>query len=224
MRSADRWALSVIRLANIATLAHAILPTPPEFVTPSTSSPAPCPPPGLGIPAEPAQWFADEVHAHDSQLKAYLRSAYPTVGDVDDVIQESYLRVWKAQTMGPIRSAKAFLFRIARNIAVDLLRRRQASPFSPIGDLARLAVIEDGPGVAETIGIQEKIALLTEALETLPPRRREIVICCKLQGLSYRDAARKFGLSEKTIAEHVYRGAQCLGEELARRGVSSFVE
>lgn len=67
---------------------------------------------------EQAQWFANEVHAHASQLKAYLRGAFPSVRDVDDVVQESYLRIWKARAIHPIESAKTFLFTIARRVAL----------------------------------------------------------------------------------------------------------
>jgi hypothetical protein len=42
-------------------------------------------------------WFAEEVQPHDAQLKAYLRGAFPAVRDVEDVVQESYLRVWRAR-------------------------------------------------------------------------------------------------------------------------------
>lgn len=54
------------------------------------------------------------MHAHDEQLKSYLRLAFPTVRDVDDIVQESYLRTWRRQSSQPIRAAKAFLFTVAR--------------------------------------------------------------------------------------------------------------
>ena len=51
---------------------------------------------------------------HDDHLKAYLRTSFPTVRDVDDIVQESYLRIWRRQSIQPVRTAKAFLFTIAR--------------------------------------------------------------------------------------------------------------
>ena len=53
-----------------------------------------------------ARWFAEEVQPHDAQLRAYLRGAFPTACDVDDVMQESYLRVWRVRATGPISSAR----------------------------------------------------------------------------------------------------------------------
>ena len=172
--------------------------------------------------ADHSRWFAEEVHPHDATLRGYLRGSFPTVRDVDDVVQESYLRIWKARAGRPILSAKAFLFRVARNVALDLLRHGRSSPVEAVGDLAELRVIDDKPGVAERMGTAERIEILAAALDALPPRCREIMILCKLQGQTYRQVAARFGISEKTVAEHVYRGAQRLGEELHQRGVHRF--
>lgn len=171
---------------------------------------------------ELADWFNDEVHAHENQLKAFLRGSFPSVRDVDDVVQESYLRVWRARTAQPIQSAKAFLFRVARNLALDTVRHHRRSPVDGAGDAAALDVIDETPTVAEAINLNERIALLTAALDALTTRHRQAVILCKLQGVSHRDAALRLGISEKTVTEHVYRGVQRLGEELQRRGVHHF--
>ena len=167
-------------------------------------------------------WFAVEVQPHDAHLKAYVRGVFPAVRDVEDVVQESYLRVCKAQTAGSVVSARAFLFRIARNLALDLLRRERRSPIAQVGDLAALHVVEDRPDAAETVEARDRFAMLDEALAALSPRHRQIVILCKLQSKSHREVAALLGIAEKTVTEHVYRGVQRLGEELQRRGINRF--
>ncbi|MGH7946665.1 MAG: RNA polymerase sigma factor [Opitutaceae bacterium] len=144
--------------------------------------------------------------------------------DVDDVVQESYLRVWRARAAQPIESARAFLFRVARNIALDLVRRDRRAPLEQVGDLAELDVVDESESsdVRHGVVTRERIALITEALDALPSRQRQLVILCKLQGLSHRTAAEQLGLAEKTVTEHVYRGVQRLGEELQRRGLYHF--
>lgn len=176
------------------------------------------PVPPASAARDPARWFHDEIHAHDSQLKAYLRGSFPAVRDVEDVVQESYLRIWRARASRPIESAKAFLFRVARNVAVDLLRRGRSSPIEPHGEVSDVPALDEVRGAADQPTTEERIELLVTALERLPKRSREIVILCKLQGVSYRQAAERLGISEKTVAEHVYRGTQRLGEELQHLG------
>lgn len=169
-----------------------------------------------------ARWFADEVHTHESSLRSYLRGSFPAVRDVDDVVQESFLRIWKARAEYPVRSAKGFLFRIARNLALDTVRRRKTSPLEQVGELTEMRVLDERPGVVDALSANEKLAVLADALDALPARCREVVILCKLQGKSYREAAHTLHLSEKTVAEHVYRGTRRLGEELNKRGIYTF--
>jgi len=172
---------------------------------------------------EEARWFAEEVHAHDSQLKAYLRGSFPTVRDVDDVVQESYLRVWKARATQPIQSTKAFLFKVARNAALNIVNRERSSPVSiVVGDLAGLPVLVDRPGVAEVIGKEEKLRLLVQALATLPPRCREVTVLRKLKGIPQREVAARLGIAEKTVEEQVARGVRRCEAWLRKQGVSSF--
>ena len=112
-----------------------------------------------------AEWFAEEVQPHGAQLKSYLRSAFPSVRDIDDVVQESYLRIWRTRTAQPIRSAKAFLFEVARRLAIDFTRHQARSPIDAIPDLASLAVMEGRPGVAEAVSTKEEIAWLARPLD-----------------------------------------------------------
>ena len=183
--------------------------------TPKTSA-------GSITPVDSARWFVDEAFSQNSALQSYLRSAYPKLRDVDDVIQESYLRLWKVRATQPIRSAKAFLFTVARRLAIDVHRRNRTSPVDLVGDLATVPVIEERRSIADTAGVQEKVALLVEALAALPPRCREIFMLRKLDGFSQRDVAIRLGLSERTIEEQVARGMKRCEEFLRRRGITEY--
>ena len=83
-----------------------------------------------------SRWFAEEVQPHDALLKAYLRRSFPAERDLDDVVQEAYLRLWRARLSPRIRFSKAFLFQVARRIVIDLLRRERVSPIIAVTDLA----------------------------------------------------------------------------------------
>jgi RNA polymerase sigma factor (sigma-70 family) len=166
-----------------------------------------------------ARWFLEEVHAHDSSLRAYLRGSFPLVRDVDDVVQESYARVWKARPSEPIRSAKAFLFRVARHLAIDWLRRDRVSPIDGVTDFADLCVLDDRPSVAESACVREETGLLLAAIDALPSRCREIVILRKLRGLSQKEIAALLGLSEQTVQVQIARGVKKCDKFLRSYGV-----
>jgi RNA polymerase sigma factor (sigma-70 family) len=160
---------------------------------------------------EQARWFTEEVQPHEPVLRAYLRGSFPTVRDVDDVVQESYLRIWRARAGEPIRSAKAFLFQVARRVALNLVRKHRNAPFIDYGDFAVSRVLDDGPNASDALILQERIDLLADALMALPPRCREVVVLHKVKGLPQKEVAAQLGLSERTVESHVRTGvAKCL--------------
>jgi RNA polymerase sigma-70 factor (ECF subfamily) len=175
-------------------------------------------PPCANISLEKKRWFKDEVHTHDAKLKTYLRSSFPSV-DVDDVVQESYLRVWLANLARPVASARAFLFTVARHLALDSLRHRKKSPIIGVPDLTVLGVIDESRDAAEAAATSDEIALLAEAIDSLPARCREIIILRKIQHISQRDVAQRLGISEGTVEEQVYRGIRRLEAFFVRHSV-----
>ena len=70
-----------------------------------------------------ARWFVDEIQPHEAMLRAWLRGRFSLGSNVDDIVQEAYLRAIKAREKGALHSPKAFLFKAARNLSIDYLRK-----------------------------------------------------------------------------------------------------
>ncbi len=173
-------------------------------------------------PRESAQWFTDEVQPHEPVLRAHLRAAFPAVRDIDDIVQESYLRMWRARLERPIASSRAFLFTVARHVALDLVRGLRRSPIDPAVDVTALQIAEDRAAVSDMLGAREKIELLGEAVGALPERCRQIVVLHKIQGLSQREVATRLGISERTVENLVARGVRRCEAHFRARGVEFF--
>mgnify|MGYP001608945148 CR=1 FL=1 len=169
-----------------------------------------------------ARWFSEEVHAHEASLRAYVRGSFPTVRDVDDVVQESFLRVWRARLGRPIASSKRFLFIVARHVVLDSIRRARKSPIDSFVDSAGLHVVESRPSVADVLSDQEKIDLLGRAVGALPARCREIIILHKIMGRSQREVAGELGVCEKTVENQVARGVQHCKDFFRQHGIEYF--
>lgn len=169
--------------------------------------------------ADQSRWFAEEVRSHEAQLKSYLRGAFPSVRDVEDVVQESYLRVWRRQLLRPVDSARSFLYMVARNLAIDSLRRKAVSPVDQVSDLAGLNVLDDRPDAADAACTTDELNLLLEAIDSLPPRCRQVVVLSKLCGLSPREIALKLGIAEGTVHVHGGKGVRRCEAFLRARGI-----
>ena len=174
-----------------------------------------------------SRWFNEEVYRHDASLKTYLRHSFPSVRDVDDVVQESYLRVWRRQTLRPITdvtgsvkaSIKSFLFQVARRLAIDTVRRKNASPVEEMIDLSSLEVVEPRAGVSDAVCSNQEFELMLEAISMLPGRCREVVILRKLYGLSTTETATRLEISEDTVHTLARKGLQRVQDFLRYRGV-----
>jgi len=158
--------------------------------------------------SETARWFAEEVQPHESILRSYLRRKFPGLQDVDDVVQESFLKILKARIDGKLRSARGFLFTAARNAALDGFRRRRPEYHETIGEDLPLCVLEDSPGVAEIVSLEQELNLLAEAIEALPLRCRQVLKLRKIYGLSHKEIAIQLGISERTVNVQVGLGVR----------------
>lgn len=163
---------------------------------------------------DPAGWFSAEVWPHNAQLRAYLRGAFPAVRDVDDLVQESYLRVWRRHLERPIASGRAFLFQVARRLALDLARRERAAPFAAAAEHERAGRTDDTADPARAACTREETELLFAAIDRLPARCREIVILRKIQGRSQKEIAALLGLAETTVQVQASRGLRLCAEYL----------
>lgn len=185
----------------------------------SESSAPPCGGPELVAQMEQGRWFAEEVLPHETMLRAYLRRHFPSLGDVDDVVQESYLRLIRARAEGRLRSVKGLLFTAARNAAVDIFRRKGSFAPTEVDQIDGGAVLDNRPGVVESISRSQELDLLAEAVESLAPRCREVLKLRKIYGLSHREIARVLGISEGTVHVQVGRGMRRCVEFMEARGL-----
>lgn len=170
-------------------------------------------------PPDLAAWYREELMVHEASLRAYLRRAFPIVTDPDNVVQETFVRVLQAHRTGRIENVRGYLFATARYIALNLMRRRDVVSIESIAEIEDLPIIHDGPGVADQVSLKFDLEILTEAIQSLPPRCREVLTLRKIDGLSQRDIAARMGISEHTVEAQVTTGMRRCAQFLRQRGL-----
>ena len=142
--------------------------------------------------------YADNVYG-------YVRSIVHDHHEAEDVTQHVFTKLMTALPKYEAREVPfaAWILRVARNVALDHMRRRRAIPCDEVRELdAR----RDDQGDA-----QETALTLREALDDLPDDQREVIVLRHLVGLSPGEIADRLGRTEPSIhgLHHRGRGALC---------------
>lgn len=127
------------------------------------------------------------------------------------------MRLWRARQNGEVTAPKAFFFAIARNIALDLVRHQHLARTDSLAEMDCSFVSDDSEAIPEAVARNQELALLTEAIQSLPERCREVFTLRKLYGLSQKEIAQRLGISEHTVSAQLTIGLHKCTEFLVRR-------
>jgi len=178
----------------------------------SRASNLPLPP----VDPEQSAWFTQELQPHEAMLRAWLRSQFSTQTDIDDIVQEAFVRVLHAHAAGGVKAPKAFLFVTARNLALMQLRRKKVACEDRLTEAELWDILDESVDVPEAVARVQELELLTAAIQSLPTRCRQIVTLRKIYGMSQKDVAAELGIAEHTVEAQSTIALRKLGEYFAR--------
>ncbi|TDQ79254.1 RNA polymerase sigma factor [Sphingobacterium yanglingense] len=134
---------------------------------------------------------------------------------VEELHQDTFMRLWNArEQLQENTQLKAFLFTIARNLAIDFYRK--AAKDKELQRNLALHIQLDYDHIEPLLQQKETLLLLEELISKLPPQRQKIFRLIKMEGKSYEEAARHFDVSMSTIKDHMARSSQFLKQQLAQ--------
>ena len=146
----------------------------------------------------------DLFTAHHSRLFRYFCRAVGRAETARDLTQEVFLRVSRTQIPATVDGSTAWLFRIARNLAIDHGRKqlRQPEPSALLCEPARSAS-------------QDVELAVNEALASLPALDRDVFLMREVSGLGYEEIAASCELTEDAVRSRLHRTRLQLREYLA---------
>jgi RNA polymerase sigma-70 factor (ECF subfamily) len=163
-----------------------------------------------------ARWFEEHLRPHEGMLRAWLRGKFPLEADLDDILQEAYLRVLAVRRAGTVESPKALLFATARNLALMNLRHRRVENADSLAEIDSTGILDEQADVAEAASRAQELEILTQAIQSLPTRCRQILTLRKIYGLSQKEVAAELGIAEHTVEAQGTIGLRKIGEFFAR--------
>jgi RNA polymerase sigma-70 factor, ECF subfamily len=157
---------------------------------------------------------------HEAELRRWLLSRAPGTGEVDDLLQDVFLKVLRhREQLDRIAQPRAWLFEVARNTLTDRLRVSRASLPLPEDVEALPASLEE----ADTVDSLAQ-ACLPRVLVELDPQDREALELCDLQGMPQADFARLKQLSLPAAKSRVQRARRRMRERMTLACQVSFDE
>lgn len=158
----------------------------------------------------------------EAAFERLFRAWYPRLADhalrllgdrdrAEDAVQEVFVALWRGRERLPAPEAlTGYLHRAVRNRALNQLRQRRGDQVDVDG-LLSASVAPEGPARLEAADLQRRILL---ALESLPPRTREVFLLSREQQLSYAAIAETLEISVKTVETLMGRALRSLREQV----------
>lgn len=154
------------------------------------------------------------------RLVAFTYSFVRSEPVAEELVQDLFLTIWRQRQRWELRTTlRAFLFRSARNAALNHLRHEgvsRAASDDASADARTLAMGDPSPDPHDEAEVDELARAANAAVSRLSPRCRLAFTLCRGQGLSYAETAQVMGISEHTVKVQMARALMALRLSLAR--------
>ena len=180
-----------------------------------------------------AAFVAGDEEAFSTLTGRHLKTVYSFamrfVGDsneAEDIVQETFLKSWKSagQYKEEASKFKTWVLRVARNTAIDHLRKRKHIPFSQFdtedGHNVLVETVPDTESLPdEVVATFQDAQMVQEALAELSPDAREVVVLHYVNGLTFLEIGDMLGEPQNTVKSRHHRAIINLRKILGKKGI-----
>lgn len=148
-----------------------------------------------------------------SDLVRHLSRRVGGAADAGDIIQDTFLRIQKIPVDTEIQHPRAYVFRMADNVATDHLRARQSrSRYFVNGETPEIEA--DQVSAERVLDYRQRLALLERAIAGLPARQRQVFLMHKFDGLSHLQIAAELGISRSAVEKLIMKALATCRDQL----------
>lgn len=157
--------------------------------------------------------FQATVRAHKDRLFALAVHLTGDRAEAEDVVQESFIKLWRQRPPPEEGSVLPWLLTVARNASLDRLRKRRLTVLDDGATAEREAGAEPGPD--RRLSDEEFRRRLDQALDALEEPYRSLVVMREMQGLEYAVIAEALSLSLSQVKVYLHRARRRLRHQLS---------
>lgn len=153
----------------------------------------------------------DELRRAQHSLSRWLRRHGTPRDDVEDAIQDAFVRLYRTEREMPVHNPTGFLMAAVKRIRIDHWRcAKRRERLFVTGSPEALETPDPAPRPDDAAETDERLAALARRLETLSPRTRDIFVLSRLEGRTYAEIASALGISVSAVEKHIARAALSL--------------
>ncbi|HBO15567.1 MAG TPA: RNA polymerase subunit sigma-70 [Porticoccaceae bacterium] len=138
--------------------------------------------------------------------------------DVEDIIQETYVHLCKIENKSYIKDSESFMFRTARNLALDHLKRAETRLTSGVDNMDDHVIEEHDPTYGQ-IASDEEFGLFCAAIRELPRQSQRAFILKKVYGYSLKEIMLEMDLGQPTVESHIVSATKKCVQYMRNYGV-----
>ncbi len=169
--------------------------------------------------------FEQLIEGYEKKIINYCWRMLGNPLDAEDAAQEVFVKVFRF--IGSFTGQSSFstwLYRIASNVCLDLLRKRKRRPAETVslnqcnaeGDEFALPIEDTSPTPYESAQMNEAQRVLTAALEQLGEEQRRVIVLRDIEGLSYDEIAQIINVAPGTVKSRINRARKALQKLLEK--------
>ncbi len=155
-------------------------------------------------------------YRYKGKLFDFLRRSLSSNEEVENIVQDVFTRLWiYRDKIEPNKSLNALLYTIARNelyghLRKLLIRRKYIEEFN-------FTLNRSDETTEKQIAYNELKDLISQLVESMPEKRREVFILSRNEGLSYKEIAARLGISENTVDSQIRKALTFLKVNIRKK-------
>lgn len=163
-----------------------------------------------------SEWMRSLVETHAADLTRYAASILGDTDAAKDVVQDSFIRLWREPREQVEDHVRPWLFRVCRNRALD--QRRKGGRMRPLNEVDTATRPAEGQGPEEVAELRDSHEQVLVLMQQLPGNQREVVRLKFQNGLSYKEIASVTELSVSNVGFLLHTALKALRAQIVAAG------